>query len=479
MAQIIGLPKLSPTMEEGVLVRWTKKEGDKVSPGDLVAEVETDKANMDFNIEDDGVLLKLLVKEGETVKLGAPVAILGKAGEDVSALIEQAKSGGGGAPKAAEPKAAPKETMGAEDSANAPAAQKGKQSSEQKPEAKSQAPKAEQKPAPKAAPKSSADATTMASSKPEGGKLLASPLAKTLAIELGIDLRGVKGSGPGGRIVERDVRQAADGHATQAHNGHATDEAETTDVESETQPTAIALRKPLRQDVGDDDFEDLPASNMRKRIAARLTEAKRDVPHFYLMRKLDAAPLLGFRARLNELLGDRGKVSVNDLIIKAVALALRRVPECNASWEGDAIRRYHRVHVGVAVAIEDGLVTPVVRDADQKGIGAIAAEVKDLAERAKKRGLKGHEITGSTFTVSNLGMMGIERFTAIINPPEGGILAVGATVDEPVIQGDKVVPGKRMTVTMSCDHRVIDGALGAKWLQAFAELFEKPESLAL
>jgi pyruvate dehydrogenase E2 component (dihydrolipoamide acetyltransferase) len=479
MAQIIGLPKLSPTMEEGVLVRWTKKEGDKVSPGDLVAEVETDKANMDFNIEDDGVLLKLLVKEGDTVKLGAPVAILGKAGEDVSALIEQASKGGGGG-AAPEPKVAAK-TVGPEDSANAPAAQKGKQSSEQKPEAKSAAPKQEQKPAPKASPKASADATTMSGGKTDGaatGKLLASPLAKSLAIELGIDLRTIKGSGPGGRIVERDVRQAADGHATQAHNGHAAED-ETTDVEAETQPTAIAVRKPLRQDAGDDDYEDIPASNMRKRIAARLTEAKRDVPHFYLMRKLDAAPLLGFRARLNELLGDRGKVSVNDLIIKAVALALRRVPECNASWEGDTIRRFHRIHIGVAVAIEDGLITPVVRDADQKGIGAIAAEVKDLAERAKTKKLKGHEITGSTFTVSNLGMMGIERFTAIINPPEGGILAVGATVDEPVVKGDQVVVGKRMTVTMSCDHRVIDGALGAKWLQAFAELFEKPESLAL
>jgi pyruvate dehydrogenase E2 component (dihydrolipoamide acetyltransferase) len=233
-------------------------------------------------------------------------------------------------------------------------------------------------------------------------------------------------------------------------------------------------------DAGAGDFEDFPASNMRKRIAARLTEAKRDVPHFYLMRKLDAAPLLAFRQRLNDLLGDRGKVSVNDLVIKAVALALRRVPECNASWEGDAIRRYHQVHIGVAVAIEDGLVTPVIRNADQKGIGSIAAEVRDLAERAKKRQLKGHEISGSTFTVSNLGMYGIERFTAIINPPEAGILAIGTTVDEPVIAKDgQIVAGKRMTVTMSCDHRVIDGALGARWLQAFGELFEKPESLAL
>jgi len=227
------------------------------------------------------------------------------------------------------------------------------------------------------------------------------------------------------------------------------------------------------------DYTDQPASNMRKRIATRLTEAKRDVPHFYLQRSLDAAALLGFRGRLNELLGDKGKVSVNDLVIKAVALALRRVPACNAAWEGDAIRMFHRVHVGVAVALDEGLVTPVIRDADQKGIGSIAAEVRDLADRAKKRQLKAHEITGSTFSVSNLGMFGIERFTAIINPPEAGILAVGAVLDVPVVQDGQVVAGKRMTVSMSCDHRVIDGALGAKWLQAFAELIEKPESLAL
>jgi pyruvate dehydrogenase E2 component (dihydrolipoamide acetyltransferase) len=218
---------------------------------------------------------------------------------------------------------------------------------------------------------------------------------------------------------------------------------------------------------------------MRKRIAARLTEAKRDVPHFYLMRQLDAAPLLGYRQRLNDLLGDRGKVSVNDLVVKAVALALRRMPECNASWTGDSIRRYRHVHVGIAVAIEDGLVTPVVRDADLKGIGAIAAEVRDLAERAKARRLKAHEITGSTFTVSNLGMFGIERFTAILNPPEAGILAVGAVTDVPVVASGALAIGQRMTVALSCDHRVIDGALGARWLQVLTELVEKPESLAL
>jgi pyruvate dehydrogenase E2 component (dihydrolipoamide acetyltransferase) len=531
MAQIIGLPKLSPTMEEGVLVRWTKKEGDKVSPGDLVAEVETDKANMDFNMEDEGVLLKLLVKEGDTVKLGAPVAILGKAGEDVGALVEQAKTSSGAAPAAQAPPAKPAaqpakpaaqpaksaaqparsgakpaatkpaaqsgpngaaDSAGAEDSANAPAAKKPPREAT-RPE-QDQTGKAALKPAAKPAPGKPAPASD-ASAQPSGGRLLASPLAKTLAIELGIDLRQVTGTGPGGRIVERDVRAAADG--AQASDGHAGDAAPEdaagdqapADDEASAEPAsgssqAIAVRAPVRARAVADadteaDWDDLPASNMRKRIASRLTEAKRDVPHIYLMRDLEATPLLAYRQRLNDLLGDKGKVSVNDLVIKAAAIALRRMPECNASWEGDAIRQFHRVHIGVAVAIPDGLVTPVVRDADRKGIGSIAAEIKDLAERAKKRGLKAHEITGSTFSVSNLGMFGIERFTAIINPPEAGILAVGAIRDVAVVDKGAVVAGKRMTVTMSCDHRVIDGATGARWLQIFAELIEKPESLAL
>jgi pyruvate dehydrogenase E2 component (dihydrolipoamide acetyltransferase) len=478
MAQILGLPKLSPTMEEGVLVRWTKKEGDKVSPGDLIAEVETDKANMDFNVEDDGVLLKLLVKEGDTVKLGAPVAILGKAGEDVSALVAEAasQSGGGAAPKAeakAEAKPAPKAEAKQPPQQAKPA--KGPETSASAPAAKKPTP-AETKPAPQGDKPQTAQKTP--------GKLLASPLAKTLAIELGIDLRNVEGTGPGGRIVERDVKAAAEGGTS--GNGHAQARAaeETEGEEAEAPPakgeTAIAVRH-ARQMVPDaeGDYTDVPASNMRKRIAARLTEAKRDVPHFYLMRTFDAAPMLAFRGRLNDLLGDKGKVSVNDLIVKAVALALRREPDCNASWEGEAIRKYHRVHVGIAVAIEDGLVTPVVRDADQKGIGSIAAEVRDLADRAKHKKLKGPEISGSTFTVSNLGMYNIERFTAILNPPEAGILAIGTVVDAPVVKDGQIVVGKRMTVTMSCDHRVIDGALGAKWLAAFVDLIEHPESLAL
>lgn len=441
-------------MEEGVLVRWTKSQGDKVSPGDLIAEVETDKANMDFNVEDEGVLLALLVKEGDTVKLGAPVAIIGDAGEDVAAMIAQVNSGG----------AAP--------DPQAPA--KPEQAAPQSPGSAPSDPPKTQAATPAAPPRASAAPPAPAPG--SATRLLASPLAKTLAVELGVDLRTITGTGPGGRIVERDVRAA-----TQRAPGTQSPRASESEVQSE--PTQALAVRHARQLVADaeGDFTDVPVSNMRKRIAARLTEAKRDVPHFYLMRTFDAAPMLGFRQRLNQLLGAAGKVSVNDLIVKAVALALRRVPECNAAWnaEAEAIRHHHRVHVGVAVAIEDGLVTPVVRDADQKGIGSIAAEVRDLADRAKKRQLKGHEITGSTFTVSNLGMYDIERFTAILNPPEAGILAVGTVADTPVVVDGELAIGKRMTVSMSCDHRVIDGALGAKWLVQFVDLIEHPESLAL
>ena len=309
--------------------------------------------------------------------------------------------------------------------------------------------------------------------------MLASPLAKSLAIELGIDLRMVSGSGPGGRIVERDVRAAAAGGGQQAAGGGQPETVERPGTGAGDVAIVKAPPVPALYGDGPGDFVDVPASNMRKRIAARLTEAKRDVPHFYLMRKFDVEPMMGFRSRLNGLLGDRGKVSVNDLIVKSVALALRRVPDCNASWQGDVIRKFRRVHVGVAVAIDDGLVTPVVRDADLKGIGVIAAEIQDLAKRAKERHLKAHEITGSTFTVSNLGMFQIERFTAVINPPEGGILAVGGVVEEPVVKDGALAIGKRMTVTMSCDHRVIDGALGAKFLGVLVEQLEHPESLAL
>jgi pyruvate dehydrogenase E2 component (dihydrolipoamide acetyltransferase) len=500
MAQIIGLPKLSPTMEEGVLVRWVKKKGDAVSPGDLVAEVETDKANMDFNMEDEGVLLELLVGEGETVKLGAPVAILGKAGEDVSALVKQARAGGdgeGGAAKA-EQKPAKAEQKPAK-AEQKPARAEAK--AEQKP-AKAEAKAEKAKPAPSDAggeeqAPGEAPPHVVEAKKPTGtgtgtgkgagtgagagasaGKILASPLAKTLALELGVDLRQVDGTGPGGRIVERDVRAAAEGGA-----GAGDDSEHVTAEPIDDQPqggTAIAVvRNALARPPADTDYEDRPLSGMRKTIASRLTAAKRDVPHFRLTAQIDAGPLLDFRQRLNGLLGDRGKISVNDLILKGAALALRRVPEANAAFAGDAIRYFTRVHLGVAVALEQGLITPVVRDADLKGIGVISAEVKDLIERAKRRELKTQDIQGSTFTVSNLGMFPIDQFDAIINPPEACILAVGRIAKQPVVDNERIAIGERMNVTLSCDHRVVDGAVGARWLQAFIELLERPESLAL
>lgn len=456
MAQIIGLPKLSPTMEEGVLVKWVKREGDSVEPGELIAEVETDKANMDFNLEDEGVLLKLLVEEGATVQLGAPVAILGEKGEDISELVAVAEAQmlGGASPT---PLAAG--TTPAPVPSPAPAA--------------TPAP-ATAAPRPSAAPQPVTDRPTAPITGAKG-KLLASPLAKTLALELGIDLRQVTGSGPGGRIVERDVRALAGGGAAEAA-APAVVEAAPPSTALAVVPSRGAFPAPLP---ATDEYVDKPLSNMRKRIAERMLAAKRDVPHFYLTREIDVAPLLDFRARLNRLLGDRGRVSVNDLIIKGVALALRRVPDCNTAFVGDAIRYFANVHVGVAVATERGLVTPVIRNADLKGIGVIGAEVKDLAERARDRALKAHEIQGSTITVSNLGMFGIKEFEAIINPPEAAIIAVGTVQELPVVVDGDIDIGKRIALTMSCDHRVIDGALGARYLHELANLLEKPESLAL
>ena len=310
-------------------------------------------------------------------------------------------------------------------------------------------------------------------------KLLASPLAKTLAVELGVDLRTVTGSGPGGRIVERDVKAASGGAAATAPAAAAAHAAEPT--EDDTKATMVLATRSARQLVPEaaGDYDDVPASNMRKRIAARLTEAKRDIPHFYLQRPIDAAPLMGFRGRLDDLLGDRGKVSVNDLVIKAVALALRRVPECNASWTGDAIRHHHRVHVGVAVAIEDGLVTAGVRDADQKGIGSIAAEVRDLADRAKTRALKGHEIRARRSPSATSACSASSASPRSWTRPRPASSRSARCSTRRSSDGGSVVAGKRMTVSMSCDHRVIDGATGARWLAAFADLLEKPESLAL
>ena len=417
MAKIVGLPKLSPTMEEGTLARWAKKEGDEIGIDDLVAEVETDKATMEWRSFDKGVLLAILVPEGTTLKPDMPVAIIGQKGEDVTALRAQAGS-------ATAPSAAPVAVQAA------PAAPAAK--------------------APAAAPAPVAAAPVAAPAPVTTGRVLASPLVRRLAREHDVDLAQVAGSGPGGRIVKKDLDAAL--AAPPAPRAAA--------------PVVTGARVPPTT---------TKLSQMRKTIARRLTESKQTVPHFYLTIDVDAEPIWEARQRINADLAEQNeKVSVNDLVIKACALALRRVPGVNASFGGDVHIQHHVVDISVAVAIPDGLVTPVVRDADRKGVLAIAQEVRELAKRARDKKLKPEEMAGGTFSISNLGMFGIEDFSAVINPPEGAILAVGTVREEPVVKNGAVVPGRRMRMTLSCDHRVVDGALGAQYLAALRKILESP-----
>ena len=472
MAQILDMPQLSDTMKIGVLQKWRKNEGDKVSPGEVLAEVETDKAVMDFEAFDAGVLLKRLIADGASVPVGTPIAIIGKAGEDIAALVAEAAARAGGA-KAA-PAATPEAPKPAPAPAPAPAAAAP---------APAAAPARAAAPAPRPAPRPAPVAAAPAA----GAKVLASPLARKLATDLGVDLRTVQGTGPGGRIVERDVKAVAEGgaQAAPAVDWHAAEEAPATaaaaphvsataPLPAQLVPERRAEARPAAAPPADDVVK--PLSMMRRTIASRLLEAKTTVPHFYLTADVDMDAAMEFRTQVAEVHG--AKLSVNDLVLKACALALRRIPEANASFTEEAIVQHARVDIGMAVAIEDGLITPVIRDADKKTIGQIAAEARELAGRARERKLRPEEYTHATFSVSNLGMMGIRDFAAIINPPEGAILAVGTVRKEPVVKGDKIVVGQRMSITLSCDHRVIDGALGAKLLQAIVAILEKPISLA-
>ncbi|MCB9633189.1 MAG: pyruvate dehydrogenase complex dihydrolipoamide acetyltransferase [Sandaracinus sp.] len=430
MAKIIGLPKLSPTMEEGTLVEWAKKEGDAIEVDDLLAEVETDKATMEFRSFDKGVLLKILAPAGETLAADTPVAIIGEAGEDISALLEQAKGG-----------------------AKAPAAEPAKEAAPAKAEPAAA-------PAAASAAPSAAPAAAASESPAPDGRKMASPLVRRLAREEGVDLAEVGGSGPHGRIVKRDLEAFVAGGGSK---------------QSPAAPVSGLSSGP--------GYERLPArvekaSQMRKTIARRLVESKQTVPHFYLTIDLDASPMIAAREQMNALLKDE-KVSFNDLVIKATAVALRRLPEVNASWMDGEIHFHQVVDVSVAVAVADGLVTPVVRDADRKGVLAISREVKELAEKARTKKLKPEEMMNGTFSVSNLGMYGIEEFGAVINPPEGAILAVGALRDDVGVVNGQVAAVKRMKVTMSCDHRVVDGALGARWLAELKKLLENPMGMLL
>jgi pyruvate dehydrogenase E2 component (dihydrolipoamide acetyltransferase) len=484
MAQILDMPQLSDTMKVGVLQKWRKNEGDSVEPGEVIAEVETDKAVMDFEAFDKGVLLKRLIADGASVPVGTPIAIIGKTGDDIAALIEEATSRAGGAKPAAKaepPKAAAAPAPKAEAPQPGPAAARPAPAPVNGQAAPANAQGAPVRPAaPRPAPAAAAPS----------GKVLASPLARRLATDLGIDLRSVQGTGPGGRIVERDVKAASEsGSAAPSINWHAAEEAPSTappataaaprasaaaPLPAQLVPERRTEARPSAPQPADDVVK--PLSMMRRTIATRLLESKTTIPHFYLTADVDMDAAMEFREQVAQVHG--AKLSVNDLVLKACALAMRRIPEANASFTEEAIIQHARVDIGMAVAIEDGLITPVIRDADKKTIGQIASEAREMAGRARERKLRPEEFSGATFSVSNLGMMGIRDFAAIINPPEGAILAVGTVRKEPVVKGDKIVVGQRMSITLSCDHRVIDGALGAKVLQAIVGILEKPISLA-
>jgi pyruvate dehydrogenase E2 component (dihydrolipoamide acetyltransferase) len=456
MAKILDMPKLSPTMEEGVLSVWHKKEGDAVAVDDLLAEVETDKATMEFRSFDQGTLLKILVPAGANVKLGQPVAVVGTPGEDVSTISPAAAS-------TPAPSVPPSKVEAPVVRTEAPP------------------PPTEAKPVDTLPPPATRkppvghvlDRTAYAGESPgngkaaQGGRVLASPYVRKVAREMGIDLQGAQGTGPGGRVVPADLEGMRAGASTAL-----------------TRTTPPVLARPAF-DLGEEP-ERVPLSPMRKTIARRLTESKTTVPHFYLSIDVDAEELVKLRERINAEIASSGegaangeaskplKVSLNDLLIKACAVALVQVPACNASFTPEAILLHKRVDISVAVAIPEGLVTPVLRRADQKSVVAIAREVRDLAARARARKLKPEEMQDGTFSISNLGMFGIDQFAAVINPPEGAILAVGQVRDVPVVQGGAVVAGKRLAMTLSCDHRVVDGAVGAAFLAELRRLVEHP-----
>ncbi|MBM9502180.1 pyruvate dehydrogenase complex dihydrolipoamide acetyltransferase [Leptospira sp. 201903071] len=430
MAKIAEMTQLSPTMSEGKIVRWLKKNGDSVSPGEILAEVETDKAVMEMEAFESGVLLEILAPEGTLLPVGSPVAIIGKAGEDVSALVETAK------------KSIPskKETTPPPQTSSAP-------SSIPAPETKVESSKPAQ-------PVPLKESETEISEKPNsrreshsyGGTIKASPLAKNLALQNGVNLDEVVGSGPSGRIIKRDILSFQE---TGGGKG-------------------IGFVK--RQD------RKIELTGMRKTIATRLAHSTSTIPHFYLTMEVDAEPIDDLRNSINKDLKLEGhdRVSVNDLILKACSLCLKEVPEVNSSWREDHVLEHGRIDIGVAVSIEGGLITPYVRNADQKNVTTISREIKELASRARERKLKPGEYTDGTFTVSNLGMFGISSFTAVINEPEAAILAVGALMEKAVIRDGSLVAGKTLTVTLSCDHRVVDGATGAGFLSAFREYTEHP-----
>ncbi|HEX8271718.1 MAG TPA: pyruvate dehydrogenase complex dihydrolipoamide acetyltransferase [Longimicrobiaceae bacterium] len=487
MATKVYMEALSPTMEEGRLVTWLKNEGDEVREGDVLAEVETDKATMELVARGSGVLRKRMIGEGDTSNVGTIIAVIAGADEDVSALTGGAEAVASQAPSTTEAPAAGRAeavAAGGDVGRGAAALAAAGQTEEDQAERGTPAQDTPAGAAPTPVPGQGAAAGTREgqpsivptgggdNGQQAGGRVKASPLARRLATEAGVEISGVQGSGPGGRIVKRDVEQAAQGGGAQRPAAEAAAPAPAAQAPAAEAPQAAA---PAPVPAAAAAAHDHPLSQMRKTIAKRLALSSGPVPHFYLTVEIDMGAAMALRKRINERYADQGvKVSPNDLIIKAAASALRRHPFVNASWTGEAIRLYDVVHIGVAVAVEEGLITPVVRDADRKGVGEISQEVKELAARGREKKLKPEEYSGSTFSISNLGMFGIEQFTAVINPPEAAILAVGAVEDKVVVVNGEMAVRQRMHVTLTCDHRVIDGATGAQFLQTLKRYLEDP-----
>jgi pyruvate dehydrogenase E2 component (dihydrolipoamide acetyltransferase) len=406
MAELITLPKMSDTMTEGVIVRWNVKVGDTVKSGDILAEVETDKATMDMEVYAKGTVLQLLVEEGNAIPVDGPVAIVGTPGEDFQALLA-----GNSAPKPAAP-AAEAPTVSSTTTTSSPAVNQTSATNDE--------------------------------------RLKASPLAKKIAAEKGIDLNAVVGSGENGRIVKKDI-------------DHASSTSDVTNVAISNAP------------LGEESFTEVNVSQMRKTIAARLSESKFTAPHFYLTVEINMDKAVAAREQMNQI--SEVKISINDLVVKACAIALKKHPNINSSWLGTKIRYNNHVHIGVAMAVEEGLLVPVVRFADQKGLGQISTEIKAYGKKAKEKKLQPQDWAGNTFTISNLGMYGIDEFTAIVNPPDACILAVGTVKDSVGVVNGEIKPIKTMKVTLSCDHRVVDGTMGAGFLKTVREFLEEPVKL--
>jgi pyruvate dehydrogenase E2 component (dihydrolipoamide acetyltransferase) len=441
MAVKVLMPKGSDTMTEGKVLKWLKKEGDPVSTGDTIVEIETDKVDMEVEAMGGGVLRKILVQAGKVVPVGELLAVVGKPEEDISSLVE-----GDGAKAVAPAKPAPEKsatTLPAGAGSSGGSAAGG----------------------PMPAKPGSQPAPAAVALEEAGGRVFASPLARRMAQEMGLDLSAIAGSGPGGRIIRQDIERAA-------ASGPAASRAGVTGLAA-----AMPMRRPTMVPTGPE-YHDEPLSSMRKVIATRLVQSKAPVPHFYLTIEVDMKRAKELRESAN-LFDPELKLSYNDIILKACAAALRQHAEVNASFQGESIRYHNRVHIGMAVAVDGGgLITPVIRDCDRKSLQEIAREAKDLAIRARNRKLNPDEYVGATFSVSNLGMLGIEEFSAVINPPEGAILAVGSVAEKPVVVDGRVEAGLRCRMTMSCDHRVVDGATGAKFLGTLKQVLENPVYLA-